>query len=105
MATTLFGIGGTTPLSGASHVTPTAAGTASAHAAEKDRRYDQVTLSAAQEGTDRFRMTLCGRLSQEVRAVTTTGELQELGRQVHSREYRPDASEIAARMLLLKGDE
>lgn len=83
------------------HAAP--AGAPVSRTAARDGRYDQFALSAEPEGEGRFRMDLVSRLSQEVRASTTTGEIQELRRQVQSTEYRPDAADIAARMLLMKG--
>ena len=59
--------------------------------------YDSVTLSTS---TDSFK-ELVGRLSQEVRTATTTGDIRTLHQQVASGTYKPDASAIAARMLFL----
>jgi anti-sigma28 factor (negative regulator of flagellin synthesis) len=44
-------------------------------------------------------------LSRQVRTQNTTGKIQDLRRQVESGEYRPDARETAARMLLLAEGE
>ena len=85
------------------HLT-TAAGSGVSRTASRDGRFDQVAVSGIPtEGEGRFRRDLVSRLSQEVRAATTTGEIQELRRQVQSRSYQPDAAEIAARLLLTKG--
>ena len=43
-------------------------------------------------------------LSQQVRTFNTTGKIQDLRQQVASGEYRPDARETAARMLLSEGE-
>jgi hypothetical protein len=61
--------------------------------------FDQITLSAA---TDRnaFRQMVSD-LAYQVRTHNTTGKIQQLRRQVSAGEYRPDAMETAARMLLL----
>lgn len=61
--------------------------------------FDQITLSAA---TDRnaFRQMVSD-LAYQVRIHNTTGKIQQLRRQVSAGEYRPDAMETAARMLLL----
>ena len=61
--------------------------------------FDQITLSVA---TDRnaFRQMVSD-LSYQVRTHNTTGKIQQLRRQVSAGEYRPDAMETAARMLLL----
>ena len=54
--------------------------------------------------TDFFRDVAAG-LSQQVRTFNTTGKIQDLRQQVASGEYRPDARETAARMLLLSEGE
>ena len=61
--------------------------------------FDQITRSAA---TDRnaFRQMVSD-LAYQVRTHNTTGKIQQLRRQVSAGEYRPDAMETAARMLLL----
>ena len=76
---------------------PRTAGTKRAKAAESS--FDQITLSAA---TDRnaFRQMVSD-LAYQVRTHNTTGKIQQLRRQVSAGEYRPDAMETAARMLLL----
>ena len=68
--------------------------------------YDQITLSTqgGQEANPTFR-DLAAALSQQVRTYNTTGKIQELRRQVMAGEYRPDARETAARMLLLSEGE
>ena len=65
--------------------------------------FDQITLSAA---TDRnaFRQMVSD-LAYQVRTHNTTGKIQQLRRQVSAGEYRPDAMETAARMLLLAEGE
>lgn len=67
-------------------------------------KYDQITLSAGREEAPAFR-DMAASLSQQVRTLNTTGRIQELRRQVASGEYRPDARETAARMLLLSEGE
>lgn len=65
-------------------------------------KYDSVTLSSSSvDDTSRFYKELVGRLSQEVRTTTTTGDIRALRQQVASGSYKPDASAIAARMLFL----
>lgn len=66
--------------------------------------YDSVTLSASVSGKSRFHMELVGRLSQEVRAATTTGDIHALRQQVSSGEYAPDPVTIARRILFLGED-
>ncbi len=60
-------------------------------------KYDSVTISAPSQDS-RF-LGLVGKLSQEVRAATTTGDITSLRQQVASGEYTPDPTAIAARML------
>lgn len=71
---------------------------------EKSNKYDSVSFSAPASGEDKFRMALVGRLTQEVRAVNTTGDIAALRAQVASGTYTPDPMAIARRMLLL-GEE
>lgn len=68
--------------------------------------FDQITLSAraGQEASPTFR-SLAASLSQQVRTHNTTGKIQELRGQVASGEYRPDARETAARILLMSEGE
>lgn len=82
------------------------AGTRRARGAEGgESSFDQITLSAraGQEASPTFR-SLAASLSQQVRTCTTTGKIQDLHSQVASGEYRPDARETAARMLLWEVD-
>ena len=81
---------------------PRTAGTKRAKATESS--FDQITLSAGQAAGPAFR-DLAASLSQQVRTFNTTGKIQDLRGQVASGEYRPDARETAARMLLLSEDE
>lgn len=66
-------------------------------------KYDSITLSTTADGTSRFR-DLVGRLTQEVRTATTTGDIRSLHREVSTGAYQPDPSAIAARMLFLRED-
>lgn len=66
--------------------------------------FDQITLSGGQAAGPAFR-ELAASLSQQVRTYNTTGKIQDLRSQVASGEYRPDARETAARMLLLSEEE
>lgn len=93
-------------VTGGSPVVPArSAQTAAPHrqVAEAGSRFDQVALSSEPSGERRFRLQLVSRLSQEVRSTVSTGDIQELRRQVEAHEYKPDCSEIAARMLLTRG--
>lgn len=66
--------------------------------------FDQISLSGGQAASPAFR-DLAASLSQQVRTFNTTGKIQDLRSQVASGQYRPDARETAARMLLLSEGE
>ena len=61
---------------------------------------DSIALSAGHG--DRFRMELVGRMSQEVRATASTGNVQALRLAVSAGTYHPDPAVIASRMLLME---
>lgn len=63
--------------------------------------FDNYTASAAAEQDGRSFREAVANLSYQVRTHNTTGKIQQLRRQVSAGEYRPDAMETAARMLLL----
>ncbi|MEG1684179.1 MAG: hypothetical protein RR295_10120, partial [Oscillospiraceae bacterium] len=65
--------------------------------------YDHLALSPEPVGDRRFQLELVSRLSREVRAIASTGDIQALHRRVSGGSYHPDAMETAARMLLMKG--
>ena len=82
---------------------PIAAGTLRGTGAKPARTaetgsFDQISLG--QETNPTFR-SMAAALSQQVRTYNTTGKIQDLQAQVASGEYRPDARETAARMLLM----
>ena len=62
--------------------------------------YDSADFSAP-AGRKSFQMEMVSRLSREVRTANTTGDIQELRREVSAGEYRPDPMAIAGRMLLM----
>lgn len=68
--------------------------------AAESGKFDSVTLSA-DSSTNSFYKTLVGRLTQEVRTATTTGDIRTLRSEVAAGTYKPDASAIAARMLFI----
>ena len=88
--------------------TPVAAGTVRSAGAKRVQaqgaKFDHIILSAGRENAATFR-DLAASLSQQVRTFNTTGKIQDLRQQVASGEYRPDARETAARMLLLSEGE
>lgn len=72
--------------------------------AANHNKYDSVTLSSVPSEESRFHMDMVGRLSQEVRTATTTGDIHALRQQVSSGQYVPDPMAIAARILFLGED-
>ena len=70
---------------------------------QSEGKYDSITLSADNIERSAFK-DLVGRLTQEIRATTTTGDIRALRQQVASGQYEPDTSAIAARMLFLGED-
>ncbi|MDY4784484.1 MAG: flagellar biosynthesis anti-sigma factor FlgM [Pygmaiobacter massiliensis] len=83
---------------------PTGGGTDCSAVSAAQSSYDHLELSPEPSGEQRFQLDLNSRLSQEVRSATTTGEIRALTQQIASGEYRPNAMETAAKMLLMKGD-
>lgn len=61
--------------------------------------YDSSSFSTVSDAGSRFQMDMVSRLSQEVRASTTTGKVQDLRQAVSSGAYQPDPVEIAKRLL------
>ena len=72
-----------------------------AQAAKSSNKYDSVTLTDLPTRESRFRMELVGRMTQDVRTATTTGDIHALRQQVSSGQYTPDPMAIAARILFL----
>ena len=64
-------------------------------------KFDSITISAS--NTDSFK-TIVGRISQEVRTTTTTGDIRNLRQEVAAGTYQPDPSAIAARILFIGED-
>ncbi len=71
---------------------------------QSEGNFDSITLSDPGSSESRFHKDLVGRISQEIRTTTTTSDIRTLRQQVASGEYQPNASAIAARMLLLGRD-
>ncbi|MBQ2697721.1 MAG: flagellar biosynthesis anti-sigma factor FlgM, partial [Clostridia bacterium] len=70
-------------------------------AAAAGQKYDSVDITSHPAGESRF-LDMVSRLTQEVRAATTTGDIGTLRRQIEAGEYKVDAASIAARMLPLE---
>lgn len=64
------------------------------------RKYDSADFTAP-AGRRSFQMEMVSRLSREVRTANTTGDIQELRREVSAGEYVPDPMAIAGRMLFM----
>ena len=75
-------------------------GTAKLQSGGVSRRFDSITLSG--DGTrSSFEMELRGKISQEVRTATSSGQVAALREQVQNGTYQLDAREIAKKMLLM----
>ena len=77
-----------------------AGGTAKLQRGGNERRFDSITLSGESKRSS-FEMELRGKISQEVRTATTSGQVAALREQVQSGTYQVDAREIAKKMLLM----
>ena len=69
------------------------------------QQFDQVQLSKRPQGMEGQARELADRISRQVRLRHTTGELDAIHTQIQNGTYQPDASEIAARMLLIREDD
>ena len=80
-----------------------AAGKAKTDKSEFSRRFDSVTISGAGENAalEGIAAELKSELAQEIRAAASPENIAALKELVQRGEYRPDAGEIAKRMLLL----
>ena len=100
----MIGTEGISPIQKKAAFPRTAAG------AERSRRpdgkYDRFAPSdpLGQEERRSF-LDAVSDLSRQVRTANTTGKIQELRAQVSAGEYRVDAREVAARMLLMEVEE
>ena len=66
------------------------------------RRFDSILLSTGEHARSSFEMELRGKISQEVRTATSSGQVAALREQVQSGAYQVDAREIAKKMLLME---
>ena len=67
-----------------------------------DRRFDSITLSGAGGARSSFEMELRGKISQEVRTATSSGQIAALREQVQNGTYKVDARETSRKMLLVE---
>jgi anti-sigma28 factor (negative regulator of flagellin synthesis) len=63
-------------------------------------QYDKVNFSRESSGTDQFQRELVSRLVREVRTVHTASDIQQIKTEVNSGYFKPDANEIATKLLL-----
>lgn len=97
-----FGTGGVGPVNRAKAYYPVSRRSANQKTSPGQKR-DTFSAEAASK-SDSFHRSVVGRLSQEVRAATTTGDIQELRRSVASGEYQPDPMSIARSILFMAED-
>ena len=69
-------------------------------ASPEHNKFDSAVISAT-AAKNAYQMSVVGRLSQEVRTSTTTGDIQELHRAVAAGEYHPDPMSIARSILFM----
>ena len=63
--------------------------------------FDKVTLQRRNLSPEQsFTLEMIGRVAQEVRAATTTGDIQSLHDKVAAGQYQIDTDEIVRRILL-----
>lgn len=77
-------------------------GTAKLHRDGAGRRFDSITLSSGDGVRGSFEMELRGKVSQEVRTATSSGQIAALREQVQNGTYQVDTREIAKKMLLME---
>lgn len=66
------------------------------------RRFDSILLSTGERARSSYELELRGKISQEVRTATSSGQVAALREQVQSGTYQVDAREIAKKMLLME---
>lgn len=68
---------------------------------EESGSFDKVTLQQTNLSPEQsFTLEMISRVTQEVRAATTTGDIQSLHDEVAAGQYQIDADEIVRRILL-----
>lgn len=77
-------------------------GTAKLQRGGASRRFDSITLSGGDGARNGFEMALRGKISQEVRTATSSGQVAALREQVQNGTYQVDARETARKMLLME---
>lgn len=62
--------------------------------------FDKVKISRESSSADQFQRELVSRLVREVRTTHTTSDIQRIKNDVQSGTYKPNANEVAAKLLL-----
>ena len=78
------------------------AGAAKLQRGGASRRFDSIMLSGGNGTRSTFEMELRGKISQEVRTATSSGQVAALREQVQNGTYQVDARETARKMLLME---
>jgi anti-sigma28 factor (negative regulator of flagellin synthesis) len=68
--------------------------------ARRDSQFDQVNISREPGGTEQFQREVVSRLVREVRTTHSAFDIQKIKDQVQSGSFKPDAAEVAAKLLL-----
>ena len=76
----------------------------STHMGKNMTQFDSVMISANIKERDTRQKELVGRISRQVRTVTSSSELEQLHQTVADGIYQADPYEIAGRILLLAED-
>lgn len=67
-----------------------------------DKNFDKITLERVGLSPEQsFTMETIGHVAQEVRAATTTGDIQALRDKISAGQYQVDVDSIARRILLV----
>ena len=64
------------------------------------RRFDSVSIENGRHAS--FELELRGRLKQEIRAATSSGQVAALSDEIRSGDYSPDPAAIARKLLLME---
>jgi len=86
-------------LTGAAQARPVRPAATAGRSAKTERRFDSVRISGSAQNA--FEMRLRSKVTQEVRATGTMGNLSALRSQVQGGTYQTDALDLARNMLHL----
>jgi negative regulator of flagellin synthesis FlgM len=93
------GSGGVSPIFPSVSYTPSS-NSSTARPQIAEGQFDKVNISRDSSGTDQFQRELVSRLVREVRTAHTSSDIQEIKSEVQAGIYKPNANEIAAKLLL-----